>query len=152
EMDGLATLAAIRRTHPALPVIMLSSLTERGAAVTLDCLYHGASDYVTKPSGVLNPGETAERLREQLIPRIKLICARPALPLPRLELPRLPAPRSGPRRVELVVVGASTGGPRALPEMLASLPATFPVPILVVQHMPPVFTRTFAERLDAMLP
>jgi two-component system chemotaxis response regulator CheB len=152
EMDGLSTLASIRRLRPTLPVIMLSSLTERGAAVTLDCLYQGASDYVTKPSGVMNPAETAQRLREQLLPRIRLFGARPAAAAaPRPAAPRPTVHRRGLRRVDLIVVGASTGGPKALPEMLASLPATFPLPILVVQHMPPLFTRTFADRLDSML-
>jgi two-component system chemotaxis response regulator CheB len=152
EMDGLEVLSTLRRERPELPVIMLSSLTERGAEVTLDCLHRGATDYVMKPSGVLTPQETADRLRADLIPRIKLFARRPSPPpAPRVPAVPGPAPRPRPQRVDLVVVGASTGGPKALPELLSVLTESFPVPILVVQHMPPVFTKTFAERLDGLL-
>src|SRR5262245_5306078 len=106
EMDGLETLTALRRTHPRLPVLMLSSLTERGAAATIECLYRGANDYVTKPAGSLNPRESAERLRDQLIPRIKLFCPRPLpqvpVPVPVQVPPPIGAPRSAPQRVQLV--------------------------------------------------
>ncbi|HXE57023.1 MAG TPA: response regulator, partial [Gemmatimonadales bacterium] len=77
ELDGLATLAALRRTHPGLPVIMFSTLTERGAAATLDALSLGAADYVTKPANVGSVGAAQARIREQLIPKIKAICGRP---------------------------------------------------------------------------
>jgi two-component system chemotaxis response regulator CheB len=152
EMDGLEVLRVLRRERPDLPVLVLSSLTERGAAVTLDCLYRGACDYVTKPSGVMNAQESAERLRADLIPRIKLFSRSSGPPTTRRVVLPPDASRSPEQRVDLVVIGASTGGPKVLPELLSSFPATFPVPVLVVQHMPPVFTRTFAERLDTMLP
>jgi two-component system chemotaxis response regulator CheB len=151
EMDGLEVLRILRRERPDLPVIILSSLTERGAAVTLDCLHRGACDYVLKPSGVLNSLESAERLRADLVPRIKLFCRKLGPPTTRRVVVPPEAPVRAQERVELVVIGASTGGPKVLPELLSVLPPTFPVPILVVQHMPPVFTRTFAERLDGML-
>src|SRR3954451_19196034 len=74
EMNGLETLAEIRKTHPRLPVIMFSTLTERGASATLDALSLGASDYVTKPANVGSVQESMNRVREQLIPKIKALC------------------------------------------------------------------------------
>jgi two-component system chemotaxis response regulator CheB len=153
EMDGLEVLSVLRRERPMLPVIVLSSLTERGAAVTLDCLHRGASDYVTKPTGVTSAAQAAERLRAELVPRIKLFCPRHGPPTTRRVVAPPAAALAAPeQRLDLVVIGASTGGPKVLPELLGALPPSFPVPILVVQHMPPVFTRTFAERLDQLLP
>jgi two-component system, chemotaxis family, protein-glutamate methylesterase/glutaminase len=148
-MDGLQTLAAVRKLYPKLPVIMFSTLTEHGAAATLDALALGASDYATKPS---NTGSTAialERIRIELIPKIKALCGVASLKL--LALPQVrPAlkirARSNPR-IEIVAIGTSTGGPNALAEVLPRIPNDFPVPIVVVQHMPPIFTRLLAERL-----
>ena len=85
EMDGLETLAAIRKLYPKLPVIMFSTLTERGAATTLEALSLGASDYVTKPSNAGSLDVTLRQLREQLIPKIKALCPVPA------ETPAAPA-------------------------------------------------------------
>ncbi|HEY2787443.1 MAG TPA: chemotaxis response regulator protein-glutamate methylesterase [Fimbriiglobus sp.] len=148
EMDGLATLKALRKDYPRLPVIMFSAVTERGASATLDALTLGATDYFTKPAG---PGgiEDARRvIREELIPEIRAICAPKSLPLPPPAPTGVPAlPNKG--RIEVVVVGLSTGGPNALAEVFAGLPAQLPVPILIVQHMPPMFTRLLAERLAA---
>lgn len=151
EMGGLETLRAIRRDHPTLPVIILSSLTERGAATALDSLWLGANDYVTKPAGAANGAEAVERLRGELVPRIRVFCAR----LLAERASRSQDTRSRPRppgpspRVELVAVGASTGGPNALAEVLERLGPDFPVPIVIAQHMPPIFTRILAERLTA---
>ncbi len=148
-MDGLETLAELRKLYPKLPVIMFSTLTERGAAATLDALSLGASDYVTKPSNT-SPEGAIEAVRSQLIPKIKALGpktgAKPAVPaLP----PRPPVPVKKPAnaRVEIVTIGTSTGGPNALAEVLPRIPKDFPVPIVVVQHMPPLFTRLLAERL-----
>src|SRR5580704_1960457 len=148
-MNGLETLAAVRKLYPKLPVIMFSTLTEHGAAATLDALALGASDYATKPS---NTGSTAialERIRIELIPKIKALCGVAPLKL----LPLLSArpmvkvrARSNPR-IEIVAIGTSTGGPNALAEVLPRIPNDFPVPIVVVQHMPPIFTRLLAARL-----
>jgi two-component system chemotaxis response regulator CheB len=148
-MDGLQTLAAVRKLYPKLPVIMFSTLTEHGAAATLDALALGASDYATKPS---NTGSTAialERIRIELIPKIKALCG--VAPLKLLPLPSTRPvvkvrARSNPR-IEIVAIGTSTGGPNALAEVLPRIPNDFPVPIVVVQHMPPIFTRLLAERL-----
>jgi two-component system chemotaxis response regulator CheB len=149
-MDGLETLAAIRKLYLKLPVIMFSTLTERGAAATLDALSLGASDYATKPSNTGSPAVAIERIRAELIPKIKALCG--TLPLKLFPLPGArPAalkirPRSNPR-IEIVAIGTSTGGPNALAEVLPRIASDFPVPIVVVQHMPPIFTRLLAERL-----
>jgi two-component system, chemotaxis family, protein-glutamate methylesterase/glutaminase len=148
-MDGLEALRTIRKLYPKLPVIMFSTLTERGAAATLDALSLGASDYATKPSNTGSPAVALERIRIELIPKIKALCS--ISPLKLLPLPRTrPALRVRARsnaRIEIVAIGTSTGGPNALAEVLPRIPNDFPVPIVVVQHMPPIFTRLLAERL-----
>jgi two-component system, chemotaxis family, protein-glutamate methylesterase/glutaminase len=148
-MDGLQTLAAVRKLYPKLPVIMFSTLTEHGAAATLDALALGASDYATKPSNTGSPAVALERIRVELIPKVKALCGVAPLKLLPLPLTR-PAlkvrARSNPR-IEIVAIGTSTGGPNALAEVLPRIPNDFPVPIVVVQHMPPIFTRLLAERL-----
>jgi len=162
EMDGLQTLAALRKTHPTLPVIMFSTLTERGGAATLEALSLGASDYVTKPANVGSVALAQQRIREELIPKVKALIRKrahgaephaPSMPAPVVRpvmpsLPRLqPTTAAGP--IEVLAIGVSTGGPNALAAVLPLLPAGFPVPIVLVQHMPPMFTRLLAERLDA---
>lgn len=159
ELDGLSTLKELRRTHPRLPVIMFSTLTDRGTAETIDALASGASDYVTKPANVGSVSTAQQRIREQLIPKIKALCGHPDA-VPPLASPSLrsnPAASVAPVRMAtassgspaVVAIGVSTGGPNALAAMLPCLPATFPLPIVVVQHMPPMFTRLLAERLDS---
>jgi two-component system chemotaxis response regulator CheB len=157
EMNGIQAVQAIRATRSRVPIIMFSTLTERGASATLDALSAGANDYVTKPANVGSVAQSMESVREQLIPKIKALTGRPvhaagsrvAAPVP--VAPRPAAPRSGPRRKPAVlVIGSSTGGPEALARLLPALPASLPVPVLLVQHMPPVFTRQFAQRLDRL--
>jgi two-component system chemotaxis response regulator CheB len=148
-MDGLETLAAVRKLSPKLPVIMFSTLTERGAAATLDALALGASDYATKPSNTGSPAVAIDRIRSELIPKIKALCGiapLKLLPLPGVRPALKPRLRSNPR-IEIVAIGTSTGGPNALTEVLPRIPNDFPVPIVVVQHMPPIFTCLLAERL-----
>jgi two-component system chemotaxis response regulator CheB len=157
-MNGLETLAEIRKTNRKIPVIMFSTLTERGAAATLDALSLGASDYATKPSNTGSPAVAIEQIHTELIPKIKALCAlqlsavmNPGLATPRPAIPgagsRVPRPRSVRRRIEIVAIGTSTGGPNALAEVIPRVPRDFPVPIVVVQHMPAIFTRFLAERL-----
>ena len=154
EMDGLETLTAIRKDHPDLPVIMFSSLTERGAAITLDALSLGATDYVTKPVNQGSKEAALQDIRNQLIPKIKAICQKEAgqpfvLPKEILQRPKLPKVLNKiPQKVEIVAIGVSTGGPNALNTLLSPLPVNFPVPIVIVQHMPPVFTARLAQRLN----
>lgn len=156
EMDGLETLAALRKTHPRLPVIMFSTLTERGAQTTLDALNLGATDYVTKPSNSGSLLLARQKVADDLLPRIKHLGRRfrprtagapAAAPAPKPAAPpRRPRPTADV--VEVVAIGVSTGGPNALAELLPVLPGDLPAPVLIVQHMPPVFTRLLAERLD----
>jgi len=150
EMDGLEALAQIRKGWPRLPVIMYSTLTRRGASATLDALALGANDYVTKPSGHETPEAARRRIADDLIPRIKALCPRQGTPPAAPAARRDPtASRRTPAVIDLVVIGTSTGGPNALAEVLPCLPAHFPAPVLIVQHMPPIFTAMLAERLNA---
>jgi two-component system chemotaxis response regulator CheB len=148
-LNGLETLAALRRSYPTLPVIMFSTLTERGAEATLEALSLGASDYATKPSNSGSAGAAIERIRLELIPKIKALCGKAAV---KLRPPVPPCPPRPPLRssspIEIVAIGTSTGGPNALAEVLPRLPRDFPVSIVIVQHMPPIFTRLLAERLS----
>jgi two-component system chemotaxis response regulator CheB len=158
EMNGIEAVRAIRATRSRVPIVMFSTLTERGASATLDALSAGANDYVTKPANVGSVNQSMESVREQLIPRIKALTGRPISAGPaRAAAPVAPIrpapPRTGPsKKPAVLVIGSSTGGPEALARVLPMLPASLPVPVLVVQHMPPVFTRQFAQRLDRLSP
>jgi two-component system chemotaxis response regulator CheB len=151
EMDGLETLAELRKLDAHVPIVMFSTLTEHGAATTLSALSLGASDYCGKPSNTGSLADSTETLRSELIPKIRALCKlgkllphqRPVAPLARVAAVRLP------RKVEIVALGTSTGGPNALAEVIPKIPAGFPVPIVIVQHMPPVFTHLLAQRLSA---
>ncbi len=151
ELDGLSTLKELRKKWPRLPVIMLSALTEKGASVTLDCLAAGASGYVTKPAGVGSMAAAVERVRGELAPMLKALCQRKSpggsslSQRPMVARPKVPGVARP--NAEIVAIGVSTGGPNALAEVIPALPATLGVPVVVVQHMPPVFTRLLAERL-----
>jgi two-component system chemotaxis response regulator CheB len=158
ELDGLGTLVGIRKTFPGLPVIMYSTLTQRGAEATLEALSKGATDYVTKPSNVGSAAQGLDCIRTELIPKIKAICSRilgiaTLSPLAAAVIPKsVPPGLVLPRRedlIDLVAIGISTGGPNALAVLVPSFPRDFPVPVVIVQHMPPVFTRLLAERLAA---
>jgi two-component system, chemotaxis family, protein-glutamate methylesterase/glutaminase len=154
EMNGLETLVAVRKLRPRLPVIMFSSLTERGARTTLEALSLGASDYITKPANVGSAVLAKQLVRQELIPRIKALC-RPTGLAPwvpaRVPPPAAPKPRlmPGAGLIDVVCIGVSTGGPNALAVLLPELPADLPVPIVIVQHMPPLFTKFLADRLNA---
>src|SRR3954453_9400013 len=119
EMNGIEAVRAIRAGRNRVPIIMFSTLTERGASATLDALSAGANDYVTKPANVGSVAQSMESVREQLIPKIKALLGRPSpslgsrFPAPAAALPPRPAaPRTGPRKKPAVlVIGSSTGGP-----------------------------------------
>lgn len=133
EMAGaLEIVRTIRHAYPRLPLIMFSALSLPGLGVTRALMANGATDCVTAPAGA-DGAALSRSIREALIPRMKTLCARP---------PQRSA------RVEIVAIGISTGGPNALPVLLSALPDDFPVPVVIVQHMPPVFTRQLAERLN----
>jgi two-component system, chemotaxis family, protein-glutamate methylesterase/glutaminase len=155
EMDGLETVRELRKLDSRVPIIMFSSLTERGAAVTLEALAQGATDYVTKP-GNIGGTTTFDAISRELIPKIRVLCH-----LPAVQGTIVPAASSIPRATpavrqarvlspaKVVVIGVSTGGPDALARVLTLLPAEFPVPVLVAQHMPAIFTSMLAARLSA---
>jgi two-component system chemotaxis response regulator CheB len=149
EMDGLTTLTELRKRHPRLPVVMFSTLTERGASSTLDALSRGASDYVCKPSGQRNVQGTMEKIRAELIPKLYALAGqkKPASRQAAIAQPSATSARGPLQPVSLVLIGVSTGGPAALAEVVPRLPAGLRQPILIVQHMPPVFTRVLAQRL-----
>lgn len=157
-MDGIETLKALRKTHPKLPIVMFSTLTERGSSATMDALSLGASDYVTKPANVGSVIEGMERIREELIPKIKALCGRKvpttptpvAQPRPEPRFPRVARSTGTAAGIDILAIGVSTGGPNALAELMPALGKNFPVPVVIVQHMPPLFTRLLAERLGAI--
>ncbi len=165
-MDGVVTLRKMRARNLRIPVIMCSSLTQRGAAVTVEALAAGASDYVTKPAGQANLTAATRTLAQDLLPKIRALTQRkrasqPVLPPvarpgsapvagPSLfpgAISVQPKPRTSSAPPAIVVIGVSTGGPAALDVVLPQLPAHFPLPVLIVQHMPEMFTQLLAERL-----
>lgn len=160
KLDGLAALRRIMAETP-LPVIMVSALTAEGARATFDALDHGAVDYV--PKHLSSKSVEMVTLKDQLVQKIKAAVsshrfkARHAGSAPgspgRLPSTRGPAPVTCIRPahpISIVAIGSSTGGPRALQEILSALNADFPVGIVVVQHMPAAFTGPFAKRLDGL--
>jgi two-component system chemotaxis response regulator CheB len=175
EMDGLETLSRLHQRHPEVRVIMFSTLTERGARATIDSLLRGASEYVTKPVNTGSSEEAIARLREVLLPKLKqFYTLKPKAPAvssallaanatqvaisppvistiaPTHMSAVMPAKtavrRTRPYRI--LAIGVSTGGPTALGEVMPEIPADFPLPIVIVQHMPPLFTQVLAERLN----
>jgi two-component system chemotaxis response regulator CheB len=158
EMNGLETIPGIRKILPHTPIIMFSTLTERGAEATLDALALGATDYVAKPSHQ-NIASTSEAIRSDLVPKIKALCHFPVFvqhPASSVSIPTVPTPRpeirfhAAPLRsrpLKIVAIGVSTGGPDALARLLPSFPANFPLPVVIAQHMPPIFTTLLAKRL-----
>lgn len=150
-MDGMEALVEIRKLYTKLPVIMFSALTERGATITLDALARGASDYVAKPSYRETPERSQERVRKELLRKIKALCAEHA-PRPQARPASTVVPVRPEPRIDVIAIGASTGGPGALSELIPQFSADLPVPIVIVQHMPPLFTRLLAERLNKLAP
>jgi two-component system, chemotaxis family, protein-glutamate methylesterase/glutaminase len=151
ELDGMETLGLIRSDFPGIDTIMVSNLTQRGARVTVDALFMGAADYVTKATKASSPQAARDHLREQLIPKIRaLYLGRQGGTTPsRTPVSTAAAAASRPRKVGIVAIGASTGGPNALAEVLRNIPKGFLAPVVIVQHMPKNFTAFLAERLDS---
>ncbi|MGV8967669.1 MAG: chemotaxis-specific protein-glutamate methyltransferase CheB [Cellulomonas sp.] len=190
-MDGIEAVRALRRRGDKLPIIMFSTLTERGAAATFDALAAGATDYVTKPANQGSVAASLAKVADDLVPLIKalvpfpgqgrptatrpVLASRPAIVAPGKPGIAVPptqsayrtaplrpvvaaaashavqlAPRPPLRPVRLVIVGSSTGGPEALSRMFGAITTALPCPMVLVQHMPPVFTRQLAARLDRL--
>jgi len=147
-LDGISTLREIRRMHPKLPVLMFSSLTERGSKATLDALLAGANDYVAKPAAQ-TADEVAARIREDVIVKIKALVPRSGQ-ISRGSVSATLRPPAPARREPIrgIVIAVSTGGPTALAEVLPAFAASARVPVLIVQHMPAFFTAQLAERLS----
>ncbi len=158
EMDGLTAVTEIRKIHEHLPIIMFSTMSQRAARETLEALARGANDYVTKPANMGSATLAMQRIREELVPKIKALAAKhtsgktsdPSLLIQTRTASEAKSRVSSKRAsVDIVAIGVSTGGPSALAEILSHMPHDCPVPILIVQHMPPIFTRCLAERLAA---
>ena len=163
EMDGLTALSMIMAERP-VPVVMISSLTEKGALATFEALNLGAVDYVVKPGGTISL--SLEGIRDTVISKVRVaakVRLKPALVrasaqrLPKLG--RVPEPVAKTKSSEsvlkgdgIVLMGVSTGGPRTLECILPQLPAHFPWPVLVAQHMPARFTESFAQRMNDLCP
>jgi two-component system chemotaxis response regulator CheB len=148
RMDGLTFLEKLMRAHP-MPVVMISSLTQRGCETTLRALELGAVDFVAKPQ--VDTLDGVRSAAEEIIGKVKAaadarVCA---LKSQLGEPSRLPAVHSLSLTHKVIAIGASTGGTEAIREILVALPANSPG-VVVVQHMPPGFTRSFAERLNGL--
>ena len=165
-MDGIEVVRTIRRENQAVAIIMFSTLTDRGASVALEAMSLGASDYALKPSATAESGDAGEQVRAELVTRIRVHgmlsqhrlqhgpaaiaptrAAVKATPPPASSAPRAPARVTGQARPTVIAIASSTGGPNALAELFTCLGAPPAVPMLLVQHMPPIFTRILAERL-----
>ncbi|MFZ5889687.1 MAG: protein-glutamate methylesterase/protein-glutamine glutaminase [Myxococcota bacterium] len=154
ELDGLSTLKRLRKDFRQLPVVVFSTLSERGAKITLDALSAGASDYLCKPSGTGSLAASKDLLHGVLAPKLRALALRSLSVKTVVAQPKLaPVISAAPPRphsndpIELVCIGSSAGGPQALADVIPKLPRTLGVPVLIVQHMPVLFTKLLAERL-----
>lgn len=151
EMDGLETLRQMKKSAPETAAIMVSAHTRAGASITLEALELGAFDFIAKPEGA-SALQNVESMKSQLRPILASFqnrrgikqSLRPSRPLP------VSPVRTG--KIDVVAIGISTGGPNALTKVIPQLPANLGVPIVIVQHMPPVFTAALAESLDRKSP
>lgn len=161
EMDGIAALKEIRKFAPDLPIIMFSSLTQRGTDSTIQALINGASDYVSKPTGTADVNEACKVLEETLIPKMRSLVTRgkrvpKVLPVENVQSLNVSdiadhigalRPKSLGGKIEAICIGVSTGGPAALMYLFETIKEPLPLPIFIVQHMPPKFTEILANRL-----
>ncbi|MHB1697335.1 MAG: protein-glutamate methylesterase/protein-glutamine glutaminase [bacterium] len=159
-MDGLSALKIIMEKFP-VPVIMLSSLTEEGAKETLDALDLGAADYI--PKNLSNVSLNILKIKDDLLSKIRAITAKKYFfrshrdndtgkESAQISQPKefKPFDNKFCNKIDIVAIGSSTGGPKALQDVIPKLPQNFPVPIILVQHMPKAFTGSFAERLSSI--
>jgi two-component system chemotaxis response regulator CheB len=174
EMDGLAVLDALLQSgKPEVEIIVVSALSRRGGDLTMRALEKGAFDFITKPEAA-TPELSREALLRELAPRVRAVAhrlevrailrghypvARPVIPEPRVAPEAAPADSSldgitarmqrlsNPAKPEMVLIGVSTGGPVALTQLLPAIPRDIGVPIIIVQHMPPIFTKSLADSL-----
>lgn len=173
QLNGVEAVRELRARGHKMPIIMFSTLTERGATATLDALSAGASDYVAKPANIGSVTESLQAVADQLIPKIKglvagkLVRTKLGAPVRSEQTDNVLRPgrsaahsqsrvkvRTDQKRhaIRAVVLGSSTGGPEALSKLIGAMPTLLPVPLLITQHMPPVFTKQLATRLDRIGP
>ncbi len=167
-MDGVQAVQAIRRTDRQIPIVMFSSLTSRGAQASFDAIAAGASDFAAKPTGAGLIDQAMDSLKRDLLPKLKFWATRRRIQTgfgdradpvksatnsavataTKSAVPATPPARSIPAHpLKIIAIGASTGGPQALTNVVTGLPRELPIPIVIAQHMPPVFTGLLAERL-----
>ncbi len=153
KMDGFEALSKIRESHPDLPVVVFSAHTSEGAEESLEALARGATACLSKPTQTEAGATPLDQLKENLLPQVRALAGR-KMPIAKART-RTPATFSNARTAPatqgsagVIAIGVSTGVPNALAEILADVPASLPVPILIVQHMPPEYTRSLAQRLD----
>jgi two-component system chemotaxis response regulator CheB len=155
-MDGITALKEIRKFNPHIPIIIFSSLTQKGAATTIDALTNGASDYVAKPSNMADIEMAMQSIDQILIPKINSLLQRdvhnaisPQVIKPLAHQAATFQKQSDPlKKIHAVCIGVSTGGPAALNTLFKAWQRPFSVPIFIVQHMPPKFTDLLAQRLS----
>lgn len=166
ELDGLATLQILKKKWPEIQIIMISSYEKDNAKATMRSLEYGALDFIAKPI-VSDQREGIQELHEKLLPLVsvvlekkygrKSISSKPRVlprPSPKREIQETSTRRKvkssipSSTKIELVVIGISTGGPNSLQKMLPKIAPSLPCPVIIVQHMPPLFTSSLAERLQ----
>jgi two-component system chemotaxis response regulator CheB len=145
ELDGVQTLAEIQKSYPNTKVIMVSSLTKKGATITVDCLENGALDFITKPSEG-NPEENQLYFRQQLEPMVQYFTQSQVQVATEVKSVVKEHTHEPP---QVLAIGSSTGGPKALEQLLQKLPGDFPLPVVIVQHMPKLFTSSLASTLNS---
>ena len=156
-MDGLSALKELRKININVPVIILSSISKTGTEITMECLQQGAFDFIAKPSGAISLD--IDKVKDELVEKIKLAFMQSESKNAQIseKNPNLNVVNTNNtigyktpimKNVEAVVIGASTGGPKALYKVITALPSNLGVPVLIVQHMPAGFTKAFAQRLD----
>ena len=157
NLDGLGVLRKIKELNLPTDAIMLSAFTAQGAKTTTTALGLGAFDFILKPSSS-NPQESVNQLKRDLIPKVDAFLQKKRYTKPAPSLPTKPqapqkstvsvSPKESLCRPSVIVIGVSTGGPQALTQVIPMLPETLSVPVVIVQHMPPLFTKSLAEDLD----
>ncbi len=149
-MGGLETLARIKRDFPGVDVVMVSGISEHAASVTIKAMHGGAFEFLRKPAGA-DPAANLEQLRRELGGIIRALWVRRSASgtaAAEASMPDMAHWAPAPRRFTVVAVGVSTGGPRALAQFIPALPGDFPLPMVLVQHMPAPFTKALADDLD----
>ncbi|MNH90666.1 Chemotaxis response regulator protein-glutamate methylesterase [compost metagenome] len=158
KKNGMEALTTIMEQRPT-PILMLSSLAQAGASTTIYALLHGAVDFISKPSGSFSFDLYKLKVKAELVSKIKQAAQIPLrnlimnnLILPNIDIRKKRSTQNGLAKEfdQILALGTSTGGPKALETVITALPASFPYPLLLVQHMPPKFTKSLAERLNGL--